>query len=138
MVCNDEPLLSKYFCRSCANNGGQSALNAKAIIGYVSSVVLLIFGVIFALASVYAPTRLVVSALLFLTGFGILYYIRKQQPMQITQRLEVPGQIKVQVLKCPNCSAALDVNQIKIVEGVPSIRCSYCGHTFEVTEEPKW
>jgi len=124
--------------RFCTNHGGRCALNAKAIIGYVSSAVLLIFGVIFSLASVYAPTRLVVSAFLFLTGFGILYYIRKQQPMQITQRLEVPGQIKVQVLKCPNCSAALDVNQIKIVEGVPSIECSYCGHTFEVTEEPKW
>ncbi|MFQ6080905.1 MAG: MJ0042-type zinc finger domain-containing protein [Candidatus Bathyarchaeia archaeon] len=110
----------------------------KKLLGYVSSAVLLIFGVIFALASVYAPTRLVVSAFLFLTGFGILYYIRKQQPIQITQKLEVPGQIKVQMLKCPNCSAALDVNQIKIVKGVPSIRCSYCGHTFEVTEEPKW
>lgn len=110
----------------------------KAVIGYVSSAVLLIFGVIFALASVYAPTRLVVSALLFLTGFGILYYIRRQQPVQITQKLEVPGQIKVQMLKCANCSAALDINQIEIVKGVPSIRCSYCGHTFEVTEEPKW
>ena len=113
-------------------------LNAKSIVGYIISAVFIFFGVIFAWASVYAPIRLVTSAFLFLAAFGILYYTRKRVPTQITQKLEVPGQIKVQTLKCPNCSAALDVNQIKVLKGVPSIKCQYCGHTFEVTEEPKW
>jgi len=110
----------------------------KAIVGYLVSAILFVLGVLFALASVYAPTRLIASAFLFLAGFGILYYIRKRQPLQVTQRLEVPGQVKVQVLRCPNCSASLDINRMKIVGGVPSITCPYCGHTFQVTEEPKW
>jgi len=54
------------------------------------------------------------------------------------QKLEVPGKIKVQAIKCPNCSASMDMNQIKIVDGVPLAKCPYCGHTFEITEEPKW
>jgi len=115
-----------------------SVVSAKTVIGYVISAVLLFFAVIFALASAYAPIRLVISAFLFLAGFGILYYIRKQQPIQITQKLEVPGKVKVQTLRCPNCSASLDISQVKVTKGVPSIKCSYCGHIFEVTEEPKW
>jgi len=108
------------------------------VIGYIISAVLLFFAVIFALASALPPTRYVTSAFLFLAGFGILYYIRKQQPIQITQKLEVPGKVKVQTIRCPNCSASLDISQMKVTKGVPSIKCSYCGHTFEVTEEPKW
>ena len=113
-------------------------LNAKSIVGYIVSAVLIFFGFIFALASVYAPIRLFTSAFLFLVAFGILYYTRKREPTQITQKIEVPGQIKVQTLRCPNCSATLDVNKIKVLKDVPSIECPYCGHIFEVTEEPKW
>ncbi len=119
-------------------HGGYKALNLSAIAGYIVSAILLFLGILFALASVYATTRLYVSILFFAAGFAILYYIMKQRPVQITQRLEVPGEMKVKMLRCPNCSAALDIKQIKIVDGVPSITCSYCGHTFEVTEEPKW
>ncbi|TET26042.1 MAG: hypothetical protein E3J73_05190 [Candidatus Bathyarchaeum sp.] len=115
-----------------------SVVSAKTVIGYVISAVLFVFAVIFALASAYAPIRLVTSAFLFLAGFGILYYTRKQQPIQITQKLEVPGKVKLQTLRCPNCSASLDISQVKVTKGVPSIKCSYCGHIFEVTEEPKW
>jgi predicted Zn finger-like uncharacterized protein len=113
-------------------------MSATEIIGYIISAILLFFGVIFAWASSYDPLRLVTSAFLFIVGFALLYYIRKQKPTQIIQKLELPGQIKVQPVRCPNCGASLDINQTKIIDGVPSIECSYCGHTFEVTEEPKW
>jgi len=110
----------------------------KTLVGYVVSTILLFFAVLFALASAYAPIRIWISALLFLAGFGILYFVWKQQPTQIVQKLEVPGRIKVQAIKCPNCSASIDMNQIKIVDGVPLVKCPYCGHTFQITEEPKW
>lgn len=110
----------------------------KTLVGYAFSVILLFFAVLFALASAYAPIRIWISALLFLAGFGILYFVWKRQPTQIVQKLEVPGRIKVQAIKCPNCSASMDMNKIKIVDGVPLAKCPYCGHTFEITEEPKW
>jgi len=107
------------------------------IIGAIAVVVLFFFGIIFALASVYAPTRLIVAALLFVVGFGIVYYISRK-PKTIIQKLEVSGEMKAVSLKCPNCSASVDANQIKIVSGVPYATCPYCGHSFEVAEEPKW
>ena len=82
-------------------------------------------------------TRLIVAAMLFVVGFGIAYYIMRK-PKTVIQRLEVSGPMKAMALKCPNCSASIDANQIKIVSGVPYATCPYCGNTFEVAEEPKW
>jgi len=107
------------------------------IIGAIAVIVLFFFSIIFALASVYAPTRLIVAALLFVVGFGIVYYISRK-PKTIVQKLEVSGEMKAVSLKCPNCGASVDAKQIKIVSGVPYATCPYCGHSFEVAEEPKW
>jgi len=119
------------------------SVNLKTVLGALAIAVLFFFGIIFAwstgadIAAEIRMTRLIVAAMLFVVGFGIAYYITKK-PKTIIQRLEVSGQMKAVALKCPNCSASVDANQIKIVSGVPYATCPYCGHTFEVTEEPKW
>jgi len=119
-------------------------INVKiiAILGGIAAAVVFFFAVIFALAaSVQATlTRLVTSGILFVIGValvvGIYYTTRK--PKTVIQRLEVSGQMKAASIKCPNCGASVNPNQIKIVSGVPYATCPYCGTTFEVTEEPKW
>ena len=119
-------------------------MNLKTVLGAIAVAVLFFFGIIFAwstgadiLSAEQKVTRLIVAAMLFIVGFGIAYYITKQ-PKTIIQKLEVSGQMKAVPIKCPNCSASVDPNQIKIVSGVPYATCPYCGQTFEVTEEPKW
>jgi len=111
----------------------------KTALGAIAIAVLFFFGIIFAIAAsvAYTLTRLIVAASLFIVGFSIAYYITKQ-PKTIVQKLELSGEMKAVALKCPNCSASVDANKIKIVSGVPYATCPYCGHTFEVTEEPKW
>ena len=108
-------------------------------LGAIAVAVLFFFGFIFALASsvAYTPTRLIVSALLFIVGFGIIYYLARK-PTTIVQRLEVSGEMKAVTIKCPNCGASVNADSIKIVSGVPYATCPYCGHAFEVAEEPKW
>ncbi len=112
-------------------------MNLKTVLGGFAVAVLFFFGIIFALASVYESTRLIVAAMLFVVGFGIAYYITRK-PKTIVQRLELSGQIKAVALKCSNCSASVNTNNIKIVSGVPYATCPYCGQTFEIAEEPKW
>jgi DNA-directed RNA polymerase subunit RPC12/RpoP len=107
------------------------------VIGAIAVAVLFFFGLIFAIASVYDPLRLLTSAVLLITGIAIAYYITRK-PKTVIHQLEISGQMKAAPLKCPNCSASVDANQIKIVQGVPYATCTYCGNTFEVTEEPKW
>src|SRR5512139_884002 len=110
------------------------------IIGGIVVAVLFFFAIIFALAASYAPIRLVASGLLFLTGIAIIagLYYTTRKPKTVIQQLEFSGQMKAAAIKCPNCGASVDPNQIKIVSGVPYATCPYCGKTFEVTEEPKW
>jgi DNA-directed RNA polymerase subunit RPC12/RpoP len=118
------------------------AMKIITVLGAVAVAVLFFFGLIFALAaSVQATaTRLVVSLALFAMGFAIAYitYVFSRRPKTVIHQLELSGQMKTAALKCPNCSASVDTNQIKIVSGVPYATCPYCGSTFEVTEEPKW
>jgi len=112
-------------------------MHLKNLLGAIVIAILLFFGIIFALASVYESTRLIVAALLFVVAFGIAYYLTREQKT-IVQKLEVSGDMKAVALKCPNCGASVDANSIRIVSGVPYATCPYCGHTFEVSEEPKW
>jgi len=120
-----------------------TCMNFKTVLGAITIAVLFFFGIIFAwstganIPAELKATRLVIAAMLFIVGFGIAYYITKK-PTTIIQRLEVSGQMKAVPIRCPNCSASVDANQIKIVSGVPYATCPYCGQTFEVTEEPKW
>ena len=122
-------------------------VKAITILGAIAAAVLFFFAVIFALASSAqgipvqtAQTRLVSSGLLFIIVLAVIvgiYYVTRK-PKTVIQRLEVSGQMQAAAIKCPNCSASIDANEIKIVSGVPYVKCPYCGTTFEVTEEPKW
>ncbi len=110
------------------------------VLGTIAVAVLFFFAVIYALAAGRSSTYLLTSSLLFLIGIAIiagLYYITRK-PKTVIQQLEISGQMKAAAIKCPNCGASVDPNQIKIVSGVPYATCPYCGKTFEVTEEPKW
>lgn len=113
------------------------SVNLKTALGAILVAVLFLFGIIFALASAYAPSRLIVATLLFIVGFGIAYYITRK-PKTIIQKLELSGRMSAVALKCPNCSASVNTDRIKIVSGVPYATCPYCEQTFEVVEEPKW
>ncbi|TET64751.1 hypothetical protein E3J49_03405 [Candidatus Bathyarchaeota archaeon] len=111
-------------------------MDIKTALGAIAIAVFFFLGIIFALASVYEPTRLVVSSILFVVGFGIVYYMKK--PKTIVQKLELSGHMKGVAIKCPNCSASVDADRIEIVSGVQYATCPYCGRTFEIAEEPKW
>jgi predicted Zn finger-like uncharacterized protein len=117
-------------------------MKAITILGAIAVAVLFFFAVIFALAaSVQATTaRLATSGILFIIGLSIIvgiYYISRK-PKTVIQRLEISGQMKGAAITCPNCGASINADQIKIISGVPYVKCPYCGTTFEVTEAPKW
>jgi DNA-directed RNA polymerase subunit RPC12/RpoP len=113
-----------------------------SVLGAIAACIALFFAVIFALAaSVVATTsRLATSGILFAVGLVLILavYYMERKPKTVIQHLELSGKMAGTAIKCPNCSASVDANKIKIVSGVPYATCTYCGTTFEVTEEPKW
>jgi DNA-directed RNA polymerase subunit RPC12/RpoP len=118
---------------------------AVAIV-FLFAVLLVFFGIIFAIASSVNNTvsrmntailSFAGAILFFIAGSVLAYYITRK-PKTIIQQLEVSGEMKAVGIRCPNCGASVDANKIKMVSGVPYATCPYCGHTFEVAEEPKW
>ena len=112
------------------------------VIGGIVVVICFFFAVIFALAaSVQATTsRLAVSGILFVIGVAVIVgvWYMNRKPKTVIQHLELSGEMKAAQIKCPNCGGSINANQIKITQGVPYVKCPYCGTTFEVAEEPKW
>jgi len=112
------------------------------ILGAIAVTIVFFFAAIFALASSVQATltRLITSSFLFIIGIAIIIgiYYTTRKPKTVIQHLELSGKMAAAPIKCPNCSASIDPNHIKIVSGVPYATCPYCGNTFEVTEEPKW
>jgi DNA-directed RNA polymerase subunit RPC12/RpoP len=114
------------------------------VLGAIAVAILFFFAIVFAIAaSIQATfTRLAASGVLFMMAIVIIIilgiYNLTRTPKTVIHQLELSGQMKAAPIKCPNCGASVDANQIKIVSGVPYATCAYCGNTFEVTEEPKW
>jgi len=115
-------------------------MNATKVFGYVSVVVLFSLGILFAWAASVANTgtRLTIAFISIASALLTLYILQRGKQTETVQRVEVSGPIKAQEITCPYCSAPLDLKLMKVVGGVPTITCLYCGRSFEVTEKPKW
>ncbi|MBE3143027.1 MAG: hypothetical protein IMZ61_03775 [Planctomycetes bacterium] len=56
----------------------------------------------------------------------------------VTLNIELPGNVKMDTLKCESCGGTLKPENIQMVAGAPVVTCPYCGTTYQLTEEPKW
>jgi hypothetical protein len=85
-----------------------------------------------------------VAGLLFLGG-GIWLIVTaakskgQEAPAQnITYKVDLPAQTKIEEMKCRSCGGSLKADNIKMLAGAPTVECPFCGTTYQLTEEPKW
>ena len=63
----------------------------------------------------------------------------KQETAQnITLKVDLPGETKLEQVKCRSCGGSLTADNIKLVNGAPMVNCPYCNTVYQLTEEPKW
>jgi len=63
----------------------------------------------------------------------------KQDTAQnVTLKVDLPGDTKIEQMKCRSCGGALTADNIKMVNGAPMVTCPYCNTVYQLTEEPKW
>ena len=84
----------------------------------------------------------VVGVLFLAGGAGLIYAAQRGQRteviQQVTMKVDMPGDTKVEQLTCKNCGGALRPENVKLVMGAPMVECPFCGTTYQLTEEPKW
>jgi hypothetical protein len=63
----------------------------------------------------------------------------KQETAQnVTLKIDLPGETKIEAMKCRSCGGELTADNIKLVNGAPMVTCPYCNTVYQLTEEPKW
>jgi len=63
----------------------------------------------------------------------------KQETAQnVTVKVDLPGETKIEAMKCRSCGGELTADNIKLVNGAPMVTCPYCNTVYQLTEEPKW
>ena len=63
----------------------------------------------------------------------------KQDTVQnVTLKVDLPGDTKIEEMKCKSCGGTLTAENIKLVNGAPMVTCPYCNSVYQLTEEPKW
>ena len=88
------------------------------------------------MAAAYESTRLVTGGVLIGLALVIFAFAYRAtvKPKPIVVSWSPSGPIKAEELKCPSCGAPLRVEDPR----ASRVKCSYCGKTVEIVEEPKW
>jgi hypothetical protein len=87
---------------------------------------------------------LVVGLVLIGGGVGVAIWVGQRSraaaaaSQSVTLNVDLPGNVKLESLKCQSCGGALTADNIKMVAGAPVVDCPYCHTTYQLTEEPKW
>lgn len=83
-----------------------------------------------------------VGVLFLAGGAGLVYAAARagktEVVQQVTMKVDLPGETKIEQMKCRSCGGALKAENVKMIAGAPTVECPYCGTTYQLTEEPKW
>jgi formylmethanofuran dehydrogenase subunit E len=64
--------------------------------------------------------------------------VKQETAQNITVKVDLPGETKIEAMKCRSCGGTLSADNIKLVNGAPMVNCPYCNTIYQLTEEPKW
>jgi hypothetical protein len=81
-----------------------------------------------------------IAFLLLGGGIAILWiaYKKRDQKIEVVQKVDISGDVDLETLKCRNCGAALDKSAVKVVAGAVMVTCPYCGTSYQIEEKPMW
>jgi hypothetical protein len=85
---------------------------------------------------------IIIGAIALIGGIVMLVFAArktKQDTAQnVTYKVDLPGDTKIEQMKCRSCGGALTSDNIKMVNGAPMVTCPFCNTVYQLTEEPKW
>lgn len=122
-------------------------MRAGRIISFVTAGIFILFSFLFILGA-FSPNGntgwLIFGIFGMLIGFGLIFLGTKLVPpvkpgdQNVTLNIDLPGNVKMDTIKCQSCGAPLGPEDIEMVAGAPVVRCPSCLTTYQLTEEPKW
>jgi len=126
-----------------------------AAILFIIALISIVLGFLFVLGSsspqgsegwVGTGVLIIGFGILCVIGGIVLIYLARRKAKQeaqegaqnISVNLDLPGEMRIDSMKCKACGGELASKDIEIIAGAPVVTCPYCGTTYQMTEEPKW
>jgi hypothetical protein len=120
-------------------------MSAGKIIAYIIAAILIFFGVLFIWGSSGqggSPGDIIIGIISVGIGLVLIFWAArhpaKADQTNVTLKVDLPGNVSMDTLKCQSCGGTLSPNDIKMVAGAPVVTCPWCHTTYQMTEEPKW
>jgi hypothetical protein len=121
-------------------------MKAGKIVAIIAAVLLILFGALMVLASTNREAGmsswLPIGIVFLAVGLVIIYFAARQPAKtpdtNITMNVELPGNVKMDTIKCKSCGGTLAPENIQLVAGAPVVTCPFCHTSYQLTEEPKW
>lgn len=121
-------------------------MKAGKIVAIIAAVLLILFGALMVLGATNAESGsigwLPFGIGFIVVGLVIIYFATRQAAKtpdtNITMNVELPGNVKMDTIKCKSCGGTLAPENITLVAGAPVVTCPFCHTTYQLTEEPKW
>ncbi|MBN1264385.1 MAG: hypothetical protein JXA25_02750 [Anaerolineales bacterium] len=121
-------------------------MSAGKLIANIFAAIVILFGVLFVLAAFGENGNIgniLVGIVLLLVGFVTIWLVGRKakaekQQVQITQQIELSGDVNLETMTCKSCGGTLSSEHITMLAGAPVVNCPYCGSSYQLTEEPKW
>jgi hypothetical protein len=118
------------------------------IVVFIVAGIFILFGCLFLLAATSPQNQskggtFFVGLLLIGIGLAIIFAVKLREPkptqkVEVTQKIELSGDVKLEEMKCRNCSAPLAKDSVILKEGAIFVSCPYCKTSYQVEEAPKW
>jgi hypothetical protein len=115
------------------------------VIAFIGSGILVIFGALMVLGSVDRTGNIIwlpIGLVLIGVGLVIIFIAARKKPVadvtNVTYNVDLPGNVKVDEIKCKSCGGILNAKDISMVNGAPMVTCPFCHTVYQFTEEPKW
>jgi hypothetical protein len=122
-------------------------MNAGKLIAYITAAILIFFGILFVWGA-FSPDGsqgwILIGLVSVGVGFGLIWFAGRSKPAEnnasnsTTIKIDLPGNVNLDTLKCKSCGGAITMDNIQMVAGAPVVSCPYCKSTYQLTEEPKW
>jgi hypothetical protein len=87
-------------------------------------------------------TGVLLGALALVAGIALVIIAarrtRQETARNVTLKVDLPGETRIDAMKCRSCGGTLSSDNINLVNGAPMVTCPYCNTIYQLTEEPKW
>jgi hypothetical protein len=87
-------------------------------------------------------TGILLGAIALVAGIVMIILAARKTKLEtaqnVTLKVDLPGETKIEQMKCKSCGGTLSADNIKLVNGAPMVTCPYCNTVYQLTEEPKW